>query len=282
MKKTRGLILIMLTIVAILVGGTTVKAEDYSVKASLSYELPATLYEGATINILFGFSSIDVGENPGISGMTADIEYDTKVFEPISADTMEGKAGWSAAYSKHLVLSRLPGCSKTTGTVVSIPFKVLNGFTAKETTITIKNIEVSGTSGDWTSGDISVEPVSVTIKADEGHGSGGSNIDVPNEDPTQPTDPTDPTNPTEPTNPNVTDNGNNGNGSGSSLGTSADGKNGDTNSKDSKNGSTDKTTSSKKIPAAGLNMYVVSAIVVVAIAGTIGFVLYARLKKEIK
>lgn len=282
MKKTRGLILVMVIIVAILLGGTPVKAADYTVKASLSAD--AELTAGSTINVAFGFSSIDVGENPGISGMTADIDYDTTVFEPISADTMEGKAGWSAAYSKHLVLSRMAGCSKTTGTVVVIPFKVLSTSTAKETTITINNIKVAGTSGDWNSGDISVDPVSVTIKAP----STGSDT----ENPTTPTNPLDPSNPSGTDTDGSgagsgtttgTDSGNGtGNGAGSTSGTSNNGSNGSTTSNDTKSTSTDKTTSSKKIPAAGLNTYVVSAIVVVAIAGTIGFVLYARLKKEIK
>ena len=179
MKKTRGLILIVLTIISILVGGTTVKAADYTVVGNLTSDT-TVLQADTTVNVSFNISSIDVGGNAGISAMQATVDYDTSVFEPITANTMSGGNGWSAAYDERLVLVRMSGCTTSTETMVTIPFKIKSEITATETTITLKDITVAGTSGEWSSGNITVEPVSVTLSTSGGSGSGSQGGDPSN------------------------------------------------------------------------------------------------------
>ncbi len=176
MKKTRGLILIVLTIVSILVGGTTVKAADYTAVGNLTSNTNV-LEAGSTVTVSFNLASINVGDNAGINAMQATVDYDTAVFEKITSDSCSGSNGWSPAYNQKLVLARMSGCTTSTEPMVTITFKTLSDISATETTITLKDITVAGTSGSWSSGNITIEPVSVKLSASNGSGSGSQDDD---------------------------------------------------------------------------------------------------------
>ena len=299
MKKTRGLILIVLTIVSILVGGTTVKAADYTAVGNLTSNTNV-LEAGSTVTVSFNLASINVGDNAGINAMQATVDYDTAVFEKITSDSCSGSNGWSPAYNQKLVLARMSGCTTSTEPMVTITFKTLSDISATETTITLKDITVAGTSGSWSSGNITIEPVSVKLSASNGSGSGSQDDD--SDDPNGPGSGSGSGTGSGNSSGSGSDDGTgsgNGSGSGSGSGTgsgngsddgtgsgngSGSGSDNGTGSGDGLNGAngSDGTTSSNSIPAAGVNKVVLSAIFVVAVIGAVGYFLYARLKKEIK
>ena len=297
MKKTRGLILIVLTIVSILVGGTTVKAADYTAVGNLTSNTNV-LEAGSTVTVSFNLASINVGDNAGINAMQATVDYDTAVFEKITSDSCSGSNGWSPAYNQKLVLARMSGCTTSTEPMVTITFKTLSDISATETTITLKDITVAGTSGSWSSGNITIEPVSVKLSASNGSGSQDDDSDDPNGPGSGSGSGTGSGNSSGSGSDDGTGSGN-GSGSGSGSGTgsgngsddgtgsgngSGSGSDNGTGSGDGLNGAngSDGTTSSNSIPAAGVNKVVLSAIFVVAVIGAVGYFLYARLKKEIK
>ena len=292
MKKTRGLILIVLTIVSILVGGTTVKAADYTAVGNLTSNTNV-LEAGSTVTVSFNLASINVGDNAGINAMQATVEK-------ITSDSCSGSNGWSPAYNQKLVLARMSGCTTSTEPMVTITFKTLSDISATETTITLKDITVAGTSGSWSSGNITIEPVSVKLSASNGSGSGSQDDD--SDDPNGPGSGSGSGTGSGNSSGSGSDDGTgsgNGSGSGSGSGTgsgngsddgtgsgngSGSGSDNGTGSGDGLNGAngSDGTTSSNSIPAAGVNKVVLSAIFVVAVIGAVGYFLYARLKKEIK
>lgn len=163
MRKLSKVFAILLILVGLISCTTLVNA--YSATASLGSS--STLKAGETITVNINLGSLDVGS--GIDAMVATLDFDENVLEPITQDNISGKDGWSInAYSASTKKFTATRSSKYTtgGTVATITFKAKSDTKATTTTVTLKNIEVSGgAASEGGTGDITISnSPTVTIK----------------------------------------------------------------------------------------------------------------------
>ena len=186
--------------------------------------------------------NIDAGN--GIDTITAELNYDKNVFETLETSSFVASNSWTPTYASSTnMLTVLKNSKVTKGeTVLTITLKVKSTISVKSTTVTLKDIVVSGGRvQDGGTGDINVNNASVTINAD-------SDAISKNENTTGNTTNSSKTNTTKQ----------------------------NTTLKD--NTVTKKTT----LPKTGIGQSGVIAIVVIAIVGTFSYVLYKKTSKEVK
>lgn len=236
-KKIIAIAIIMLMI---LMGVKTVNAAGSSVKMSLSSNSKLVAGQNITVNVNYTQSVAG-----GIGSIMGTLNFDSNVLEYVSA-TAQGD--WQAAVytnsTKILGIERNNN-TETTGTIATITFKVKEGVTAENTTITYNVTDVGLTD------EVSLSP-SVTIDANKD--ASGSEDEGK-------------------TNTPATDN--------KQPGTTNGNKNGSTKNA-TKNITTSKSTSSK-LPKAGdeTTIAIISVIAIIAIVGIVGFVKYSK-QKDIK
>lgn len=233
--------LITVSIMALIVVISTI-SNAASVGMSLSSN--SKLKAGDTVIVTMSLGNIDAGN--GIDTITAELNYDKNVFETVETSNLIASNSWTPTYASSTnMLTVLKNSKVTKGeTVLTITLKVKSTLSVKSTTVTLKDIVVSGGRvQDGGTGDISVNNASVTINADSDAISKNENT-ISN------------TTTTTNTTTNTTKQ--------------------NTTLKD--NTVTKKTT----LPKTGIEQGGVIAIVVIAIVGTFSYVLYKKTSKEVK
>ena len=233
--------LITVSIMALIVVISTI-SNAASVGMSLSSN--SKLKAGDTVTVTMSLGNIDAGN--GIDTITEELNYDKNVFETVETSNLIASNSWTPTYASSTnMLTVLKNSKVTKGeTVLTITLKVKSTLSVKSTTVTLKDIVVSGGRvQDGGTGDISVNNASVTINADSDAISKNENT-ISN------------TTTTTNTTTNTTKQ--------------------NTTLKD--NTVTKKTT----LPKTGIEQGGVIAIVVIAIVGTFSYVLYKKTSKEVK
>jgi hypothetical protein len=239
--KTKLKTLLTISIMAlILVISTISNAASVGMTLSSNSKLKA----GDTVTVTMSLGNIDAGN--GIDTITAELNYDKNVFETVETSNLIASNSWTPTYASSTnMLTVLKNSKVTKGeTVLTITLKVKSTLSVKSTTVTLKDIVVSGGRvQDGGTGDINVNNASVTINADSDAISKNENT-ISN------------TTTTTNTTTNTTKQ--------------------NTTLKD--NTVTKKTT----LPKTGIEQGGVIAIVVIAIVGTFSYVLYKKTSKEVK
>lgn len=239
--KTKLKTLLTVSIMALIVVISTISSAA-SVGMTLSSN--SKLKAGDTVTVTMNLGNIDAGN--GIDTITAELNYDKNVFETVETSNLIASNSWTPTYASSTnMLTAVKNSKVTKGeTVLTITLKVKSTLSVKSTTVTLKDIVVSGGRvQDGGTGDINVNNASVTINAD-------SDAISKNENTTGNTTTTTNTT-TNTTKQNAT-------------------------LKD--NTVTKKTT----LPKTGIEQGGVIAIVVIAIVGTFSYVLYKKTSKEVK
>ena len=237
--KTKLKTLLTVSIMALIVVISTI-SNAASVGMTLSSN--SKLKAGDTVTVTMSLGNIDAGN--GIDTITAELNYDKNVFETVETSNLIASNSWTPTYASSTnMLTVLKNSKVTKGeTVLTITLKVKSTLSVKSTTVTLKDIVVSGGRvQDGGTGDINVNNASVTINAD-------SDAISKNENTTGNTTNSSKTNTTKQ----------------------------NTTLKD--NTVTKKTT----LPKTGIEQGGVIAIVVIAIVGTFSYVLYKKTSKEVK
>lgn len=239
--KTKLKTLLTISIMAlILVISTISNAASVGMTLSSNSKLKA----GDTVTVTMSLGNIDAGN--GIDTITAELNYDKNVFETVETSNLIASNSWTPTYASSTnMLTAVKNSKVTKGeTVLTITLKVKSTLSVKSTTVTLKDIVVSGGRvQDGGTGDINVNNASVTINADSDAISKNENT-ISN------------TTTTTNTTTNTTKQ--------------------NTTLKD--NTVTKKTT----LPKTGIEQGGVIAIVVIAIVGTFSYVLYKKTSKEVK
>lgn len=239
--KTKLKTLLTVSIMALILVISTI-SNAASVGMSLSSN--SKLKAGDTVTVTMSLGNIDAGN--GIDTITAELNYDKNVFETVETSNLIASNSWTPTYASSTnMLTVLKNSKVTKGeTVLTITLKVKSTLSVKSTTVTLKDIVVSGGRvQDGGTGDINVNNASVTINADSDAVSKNENT-ISN------------TTTTTNTTTNTTKQ--------------------NTTLKD--NTVTKKTT----LPKTGIEQGGVIAIVVIAIVGTFSYVLYKKTSKEVK
>lgn len=243
--KTKLKTLLTVSVMTLIVVISTI-SNAASVGMSLSSN--SKLKAGDTVTVTMSLGNIDAGN--GIDTITAELNYDKNVFETLETSSFVASNSWTPTYASSTnMLTVLKNSKVTKGeTVLTITLKVKSTISVKSTTVTLKDIVVSGGRvQDGGTGDINVNNASVTINAD-------SDAISKNENTISNTTTT--TNTTNSSKTNTTKQ--------------------NTTLKD--NTVTKKTT----LPKTGIGQSGVIAIVVIAIVGTFSYVLYKKTSKEVK
>lgn len=146
-------------IIAILVSTlmVTVQAADLSCKTTMK-TLSEKVEKGKEVTVTISVSEINAGKK-GINSIKGTLEYDDKVFEEITADSIEGSNEWNATYSKDSGKVTLLKTSfvKEDEEVCQINLKVKAKATATKGTIEFKDIVASNSESEVSSEDISLD-----------------------------------------------------------------------------------------------------------------------------
>ena len=231
--------LITVSIMALIVVISTI-SNAASVGMSLSSN--SKLKAGDTVTMSLG--NIDAGN--GIDTITAELNYDKNVFETVETSNLIASNSWTPTYASSTnMLTVLKNSKVTKGeTVLTITLKVKSTLSVKSTTVTLKDIVVSGGRvQDGGTGDINVNNASVTINADSDAISKNENT-ISNTTTT-----TNTTTNTTKQNTTLKDN---------------------------------TVTKKSTLPKTGIGQSGIIAIVVIAIVGTFSYVLYKKTSKEVK
>lgn len=162
--KIKSLIATIMVIMILLIS-TVVTAEtegNYSVGMSLTSN--SKLKEGDTVTISVNLSSVNAGN--GIDTIAAAIDYDENVFETISSSSFLSTNEWTPTYAPSTKMLTLLKNTKVKApeAVLNINLKVKSTISVESTTVTLKEIVVSGGRvTDGGTGDINVGNASVTI-----------------------------------------------------------------------------------------------------------------------
>lgn len=236
--KLKTLLTVVMIIMVISVATIVSAVDNYSVGVSLTSN--AKLKEGETINVSVNLTSVNAGD--GIDTITAELEYDKNVLEPITAANFAGSNSWTPSYAETSNMTTFIKTSKVKSaeTVATISFKVKSTISVDSTTIKLKDIVASGGRVvDGGTGDINVKTAVITISKSK--------------DPASTTE--DDKNTTFDT---ITNN--------TTVKTQT---------------SKDNTTIKTKLPKTGIEQYGLVSVVVIVI-GIFSFVLYKKISKDVK
>ena len=236
--------LITVSIMALIVVISTISnAASVGMLLSSNSKLKA----GDTVTVTMSLGNIDAGN--GIDTITAELNYDKNVFETVETSNLIASNSWTPTYASSTnMLTVLKNSKVTKGeTVLTITLKVKSTLSVKSTTVTLKDIVVSGGRvQDGGTGDINVNNASVTINAD-------SDAISKNENTTSNTTTTNTTNSSK------------------------------TNTTKQNTILKDNTVTKKStLPKTGIGQSGIIAIVVIAVVGIFCYVLYKKISKEVK
>ena len=237
-------IIVMMAILTMVIGAVNI-SNAFSFNANLSSG--DKLVAGQEVKVTLSLSGINMDD--GIRSIKVKKITVGEEFETVSSANFTSNT-WMPTYSNEglVLMSGTP--IKSDGVAVTLTLKVKAGVTADSSTIKFENIIASSGSN---TGDISVGTKTITIKANEPAQSG---------DGTGTTDPS-----TKPSTPSGTQNSNN----------SSTGKN-------TNKGTVSATASKKELPKAGKaeNSLSISLILIIMVAGTLSFIGYEKIKRDIE
>lgn len=206
----------------------------------------STVAKGGTVDIKIKLSGIDAGE--GIYNFSAVLNYETSVFEDITADniSIESSSGWQKTYSSDTKKLLLDNASyiKDDQTIATITLKAKSEVQVTSSTFGLTEVKAANMEGE-----IQGKEISTVIQI----GEGGGQIPVTNEVPT--------INETE-NNPIIGDN---------NIVVDENFANEVNNLIDEKN------ESNSDVPYTGIEDYVVPLIAIVIVLGVISFINYRKL-----
>ena len=151
--KTKGLIIALIAVVVILV--LTTQSFALSFTATMNPD-KTTVAESTEFMVAVKISNIDAGSN-GINSLEGYLEYDTKVFDPISQSSIEAVGDWTVKYNSEngkVVLQRL-AFVKTEENVFQITFRTKANTSGQKGTIKFKNIWAYNSETEISASDIS-------------------------------------------------------------------------------------------------------------------------------
>ena len=287
MKTKIRNITIILILAIIILFSKTVKAES-KVEMQLTSS-DTKLIAGQSVEITLSITNIDAGN--GIDAIVGKINYDENVFEEITDEELDGQNKWNVQiYNPNTRLFTISKSSKVNknSDVLKITFKVKEGVTAENAKISISDIVVSGGSvARGGTGDIKVSETSITIKAnqDTEENKGDNNQQENPEDNEQQGNQEGNNQQGSQEGNNQQENQGNNNQQGNQEGNNQQGNNGATTNKvETKNiaNNNDTTKSTKILPKTGITKYLFICIIIIIIAGIIGYLKYKKISKEIK
>ncbi len=151
--KTKGLIIALIAVVVILVLTTQSFALSFTPTMNLD---KTTVAESTEFMVTVKISNIDAGSN-GINSLEGYLEYDTKVFDPISQSSIEALGEWTYKYNSDngkIVLTRL-AFVKTEENVFQITFRTKANTSGQKGIIKFKNIWAYNSETEISASDIS-------------------------------------------------------------------------------------------------------------------------------
>jgi LPXTG-motif cell wall-anchored protein len=257
-RKTNIKLVVGLFVIAMILTITTM-VSAYSVGMSLASS--SKLKAGDTVVVTVSLGTIDAGN--GIDTITAELSYDTNVFETLASSNFVASNEWTPSYAPTTnMITLLKNTKVTEGeTVLTINLKVKESISVQSTTITLKDIIASGGRvSDGGTGDITVNNASVTLKVDSESTSTTENT----------------TSNTTTSNVTAENTVNSANSASANTTVTTNTTKKNTTIKDNT------VTSTTTLPKTGIEQYGVIAIVVVAIVGIFSYVLYKKTSKEVK
>ena len=247
----------LVIITVVLMMATIVFAEGTNYTVGMSLTSSSKLKEGDTVIVKVNLTNINAGD--GIDTITAKIDYNEEVFEALTTLDMVAGSNWMPSYSNTSKILSLQKSSKVE-TVLTITLRVKSTIKVDSTTITLKDIVASGGRiADGGTGDITVNNVSTIISKEK--------TQEPEQNDTNTVGGQDTT--TTPNTPNTSNNSNKPNTTGTN----------NTSNKTSKDNTITKTNA---LPKAGSSMYGLIVIIIISIVAVFSYVLYRRLKKDVK
>lgn len=241
---------VVLAIITIILSISTI-SNAYSVMGSLSSN--DKLVAGKNVTVTLSLSDIDA--DSGVTSITVDkIDYDTSVFETITASNFTGSNGWNPNYSTTSQGLTLVNNThiKENGAVLTLTLKVKDAINVTSSTIKFEGIIASA---GLTTGDIEVGTKTLTINVDKTADSGSENT---------------------PTTTGSQSTNNNGATSNNGTVKSSD----DTKSTSKKSTTPVSTTSNlNKLPKTGVGTGIILLVTVGAIIGIIFYIKYKNIKK---
>ncbi len=305
MKTKIRNITIILILAIIILFSKTVKAES-KVEMQLTSS-DTKLIAGQSVEVTLSITNIDAGN--GIDAIVGKINYDENVFEEITDEELDGQNKWNVQiYNPNTRLFTISKSSKVNknSDVLKITFKVKEGVTAENAKISISDIVVSGGSvATGGTGDIKVSETSITIKAnqDTEENKGDNNQQENPEDNEQQGNQEGNNQQGSQEGNNQQENQGNNNQQGNQEGNNQQVNQGNnnqqvnqgSNNQQGNNGATtnkvetkniannnDTTKSTKILPKTGITKYLFICIIIIIIAGIIGYLKYKKISKEIK
>lgn len=174
-KVNKKAIIAILTIIMLITINTiALAASSYSANVSLTSD--SKLKEGDTVTINVNLTSVNAGNS--VPALTAQIDYDTSVFETLTASDLKSTTGWTPSFStKNNGISAMKNEAVTSAeTMFTITLKVKSSISVDSTKVTLKNIVYSG---GVTTGDITVNDAIVTLSKDKsGQSTTGEGITI--------------------------------------------------------------------------------------------------------
>lgn len=160
--------LMAIVIIAIMLTISTIANASTGDSVGMSLTSGSKLKEGDTVTVNVNLTSINAGN--GIDTITAELAYDTSVFETLSSSSFTASNDWTPSYASSTNMLTVLKNSKVKSpeAVMTITLKVKSAISVNSTTITLKNIVVSGgREVDGGTGDITVNNALVTISKDQ-------------------------------------------------------------------------------------------------------------------
>lgn len=281
MKKRLYVIAI---IIALLISTlmVNVQAADLSYTATMDLS-SKNVEKGKEFTVTLNVSNIKAG-NKGINSLSGYLEFDNKVFEEITSDSVEGINDWSATYSDSTGKITLLKTSfvKEDENLCQITLKVKDKATAKKGVIEFKDIVASNSESEITADDISVE---VTIGEEDEESNTNTNknknntISITSNKNVNKNNTNTNTNTNKNTNSNVNKNTNissNINKNNNSTSISSSNRNNtsknNTNIANVNNSNIANQTTQEEMPDTGIDDTIVKAIILVALVGVVGYI----------
>lgn len=117
-----------------------------------------TVAENTEFTVTVKVSNLDVGQN-GINALEGYLEYDTKVFQPITESSVEGLSGWKADFfpdNKKVVLTKST-FTKTEESVFQVTFRTKQDVAGSTGAISFKSIIASNSADEISATDIATQ-----------------------------------------------------------------------------------------------------------------------------
>lgn len=255
MTKLNAKTIFSIITVVMLIAINTIALADTNYSAKMSLKSDSKLKEGDTVTINVNLTNVNAGN--GINTLTAQLDYDTNVFETLTTSDIKSSTNWTPTFASQTnKMTALKNDKVTTDeTVFSITLKVKTSISVDTTKVTIKNIVVSGgIVANGGTGDINVNDVSIIINKEKNTGTTTETNTIKNENTT--------------TKNNVESNTT---------------KNIITTNTTTNNAIVkDNTAAKNTLPKAGLQEYEVITIIIVAVIGLFSYAIYKKTAKDVK